>query len=350
MRPYYVSLLCPFFLPSIFFPVKIKDVMEGGNSRAKYWNPGSVKKEGKWVELGIFAPPEMVEAVCDYLMENGSTGVLVEDSTVDSWNYPDKKYLNWTLIKAYFKENDIEYVESSLDGYFKKLQSIFPDSEPPIIRKSTLDRDDWSYSWKRYFEPLRVFEGLIIRPSWLSVEKSKNEVDVVIDPGMAFGTGLHPTTRLALKGMKISLDELDDDKVVRRKLLDVGTGSGVIAISGVKIGFSEAMGIDIDPVAVEVAKKNIEINRCADRAFVLKREVKDIEEKYECVVANIDTPTFLSIRKELSRVVKKGGFLVLSGIRWNESADTKSSFVTQRLELFHVEYEQGWSLMIFRKR
>ena len=317
-------------------------------SRVRYWNSNG-RWPRRWVELGIFTPPEMVEAVCDFLMENGSTGVLVEDSTVTSYNYPDKKYINWTLVKAYFQEEDIPMVESSIDDYFKKLREIFPDSEPPIIRKSLINNEDWSYSWRRYFEPIKVFEGLIIRPSWTSVKESKNDIHVIIDPGMAFGTGLHPTTRLALKGLKNSLEELKKEKLLRKKLLDVGTGSGILAIAGIKMGFDEALGIDIDPVAVEVSKRNIRLNNAHEKIFVLKKEIKDIDEQYECVVANIDSPTLVGMKGDLSRVVKEGGFLVLSGIRWNESALVKSEFVTQRFEFYHVEYEQGWSLMIFRK-
>ncbi len=318
-------------------------------SKVRYWQSGN-SFPGRWVELGIFTPPEMVEAVCDFLMENGSTGVLVEDSNVTSYNYPDKKYLNWTLVKAYFTEKDVPRVEEKIEEYFRKLQSFFPDSEPPIIRKSLVNDEDWSYAWRRYFEPIRVFEGLIIRPSWVDVKASRNDVQIIIDPGMAFGTGLHPTTRLAIRGIKEVAEELEERSILRKKVLDVGTGSGILAITSVKLGFDEVVGIDIDPVAIEVARRNIRLNNVHDRVFALNREIDDIEEKYECVVANIDTPTLVSMKKKLSRVVKKDGFLILSGIRWNESASIKSEFVTQRFEFFHVEYEQGWSLMIFRKR
>ncbi len=315
----------------------------------RVWVRSGLHSTREWVEIGVITPPEMVEAICDFMMENGSVGVLVESEDA---RYPDHRYFNWTLVKAFFKYDKVKEVESKFDEYLKKLKELFPSSEPPVVRKGLVDNEYWNFRWKRYFEPVEIYEDFVIAPAWYDKKnfKRKNKTVVLIDPGMTFGTGVHPTTKLAIKGIRNVYELLDKRRVMRKKLLDVGTGSGVLAISASKFGFYEVLGIDIDPEAVKVSRKNVEVNNCQHNTFILRREVSVIDEEFDCVVANIDTKTLISMKRELSRVVNRGGYLVLSGIRWNEAADIKSEFVTQRFEFLQVEYEQGWSGMIFHKR
>ncbi|MBW2617001.1 MAG: 50S ribosomal protein L11 methyltransferase, partial [Deltaproteobacteria bacterium] len=197
----------------------------------------------RWLEISIDIHPIAHEAMSAFLFDLGCTGVVLE-------NFRDSS------LKAYlpFQEN-FEDLRNRLNVFLGKLSEIFPQVQSPELTISKIEDQDWSRNWQRFFHPERVTRKLSIWPAWEPVPDSINGHVIRIDPGPAFGTGQHATTRMCLEAM---------EKIVRADeswtLLDVGTGSGILAMYGAMLGAKRIVAIDTDPEALRWAKQNIDLN------------------------------------------------------------------------------------------
>ena len=217
-------------------------------------------RAGKWLELSVEADPEAVEAVSEILSRVAPGGVSVEpgfelvDEGLGARIDPNRP----ATIRAYVPALDgasirraTETVESAL-GHLQAF-GLRPIGE---LRTRVVDEADWAEAWKQHFHVLHLGRRLVIKPSWRRYHRAGDEVVIDLDPGMAFGTGLHPTTRLCLQAL--------EDRAERGPLgraLDVGCGSGILSIAAVKLGATRALGVDIDPIAIEATDANARHNR-----------------------------------------------------------------------------------------
>jgi len=201
--------------------------------------------------------------------------------------------------------------------------------------------ENWAEKWKRYIRPVRA-GGFLIIPTWSRVKKRKEEVLIQIDPGMAFGTGAHPTTKMSLKAIAL----LSKNKRAST-LLDVGTGSGILAIAAKKLGVRNVTGIDNDPIALKVAGKNAFLNNV--NVTFSKKPAGKITGVFETVVANIQSNTLLSISSLLTEKVKPGGFLVLSGILKEEISLIREAYIESGFIPFKALKSREWAALIMRR-
>ena len=233
-----------------------------------------------------------------------------------------------------------------LEG-FGKLKDLGLDPGPPQVQIRRVPRKDWSESWKKYFKTIWVGSALMIRPSWSKEKPGKGQAVVVLDPGLSFGTGQHATTSFCLR-------EIVRSRGVARSLLDIGTGSGILAISASKLGYHPVEAFDFDPIAVRVALANCRRNRVEHRVRVRRQDLTKLKEanlrKYDVVCANLISTLLLDEQPTILNRLAPGGLLVLAGILETEFPRVRQSYARAGLELVHTRKEREWQSGSFRFR
>jgi len=200
-----------------------------------------------------------------------------------------------------------------------------------------LDDQDWAETWKLHFHPLHVGGRLWVLPPW--EEPPAGSIAVVIEPGMAFGTGGHATTALCLQGILEILDRRSDASVI-----DVGCGSGILGIAAAKLGAGRVVMVDNDPVAVAVARENAEANGCA-AIETSERPVQAFDEAFDLVIANILAGTLIELAAPIAARVAEGGELLLSGILATQAADVRAAYEAEGLAFRETRHEGEWALL-----
>lgn len=304
-----------------------------------------------WNSITIQIIREAEEAVSHIFIEAGADGVEINDSA-DYLQYecrfgevlPQIKQSKFVEVTAYYPEKfpivelktDIEYQISTLSDFF--------DVSDVKISIRSLAEEDWEEAWKKYFKPVRVTHDLTIVPNWIeNYQVQWNEKLLKLDPGMAFGTGTHPTTKLSLFAL---------EQIMRggETVLDVGTGSGVLSIASVLLGARNVCAYDIDDVAVRVAKENIALNPNTERIHVSANNLlAGIEQEADVIVANILADILLLMIDDAYRLVKINGYFVMSGI----ITDKVDMIIkkTKKVGFFlETQMTQGeWNCLIFKK-
>ena len=288
-----------------------------------------------WLVVELFIPKEFGEAVSNFLIEQGATGI--EELEGD---------LKWERLRTYFPEDGKETKALyALRRYLKSLEKIAPEIPRAKIKTAFLPEQDWSENWKRFFKPVQVTPRFVIKPPWARVRLKRGQVSVDITPGMAFGTGTHATTILSIRALEESL------KKKGFSVLDVGTGSGILSIIAAKSGAKEVWGIDIDGVAVENARENIEKNGVSAIVRIRKGSIGDLHKKFDVVVANIDLKSLRRMRIPLLNHLKKQGFLILSGILEQGRERIRLLYLeTGLLSLIKTTQEGEWVCLTFKKK
>jgi len=289
----------------------------------------------RWLVVELSIPIEFGEAVSNFLIEQGAAGI--EELEGD---------LKWERLRTYFPQDGNETgVLYALRRYLKSLEKITPEIPRARIKTASLPEQDWSENWKRFFKPVQVTPRLVVKPPWSKVRLKKGQSAIDIIPGMAFGTGTHATTLLSIQAL--------EETIKKRGLcvLDVGTGSGILSIVAAKLGAEEVWGVDIDGVAVENARENVEKNRVSDIVRTRKGSMGDLRRKFDVVVANIDLKSLRRMRKPLLNHLKKGGFLILSGILEQDRERIRRHYLeTGLLRRIKVTQQQEWVCLTFKKK
>ena len=310
-----------------------------------------------WTELTIYTTPEAVEAVSGILYETGVGGVSVEDPslllecnrTTKEWDVLDKevedRYAeNKAVIKAYYapESNMEENMLKIREGIDRAAEYIdFGDLK---ISSAVVCEDDWENSWKKYYKPIEVGNRIIIKPLW---EKISSDRDVVIelDPGMAFGTGTHETTRMCL-------EVLEKYAAPSKSLLDVGTGSGILSIGAAKMGCGKITAVDIDTVAVKVAKENAALNKVEDKIDIVCGNLTDCikKEKYDIVVANIIADAIIMLSGGISDFLSDTGVYITSGIINHRADDVKAKLAECDFVITDEISQGDWVAIVCKKK
>ncbi|MEK7707731.1 MAG: 50S ribosomal protein L11 methyltransferase [Verrucomicrobiota bacterium] len=209
------------------------------------------------------------------------------------------------------------------------------------IRAAHFRREDWAESWKRHFKPIEVGDALLIKPSWSERRPRKRQAVVVLDPGLSFGTGHHPTT-------KFCLCELTRRRDRRRpqEFLDLGTGSGILGIAAAKLGYSPVEAIEYDPESVRVARVNARVNRVPHKLRITRQDLTKLSlrptQRYDLICANLISTLLMAERKRIVRRLKPGGRLVVAGILKSEFNSVAQAFKTAGLRLVASKVEKEW--------
>ena len=291
-----------------------------------------------WLEISVEADTEAVEAVSEILGRIAPAGTSVEPGfeLVDEGLGARVDTSKPAIVRAYLEANDPEAVEHTIEEVTQALGHLQAFNLRPIGEVTTrlVDEADWADEWKRHFPVLRVGRRLVIQPSWRRHRAAPGEVVLALDPGMAFGTGLHPTTRLCLAALERVADR---GGIEGRRILDVGCGSGILAIAGVKLGAASALGVDTDPMAIEATRANARRNHVGGRLSAREGSLPTGDGPFDVVLANLIASLLVRLADDLRAELAPGGALLASGIFVDREAEVLAAFeaaglrVTDRL-------------------
>jgi len=311
-------------------------------------NAATKNPEKVWIELAVEVEAEAVEPVSELLARYGfNEGVAIDEPYIQDGD-GDNLELDLArpfVIRTWVADTDFkpEVVEAVREGlwYLGRMRAIGD------LKVSNLKEEDWANAWKEHFQVHRIGERVVIRPTWRPYEAQGDEVVVDLDPGMAFGTGLHPSTRLSMLGVEQVVQEGD-------RVLDVGTGSGILAIAALKLGAAIADTVDVETVAVRATQENAELNGVADRLKVELGSVGAGEpfdgEVYDVVLANIIARILIDLSAALVAHTKPGGHLVLAGIIQQREDDVTAAFAEQGARVIERRQFDDWvSLVLTRE-
>lgn len=306
----------------------------------------------RWVEIIIKAKREMEDAISNILYEVGSSGVVIEDSSLvlyeRDWDYIDPKLLEIEddiIIKGYLPEG-IDFPEkiALIKDRLSLLSEIFGYNLKDIVI-TEVNEKEWENEWKKYYKPIRIGDRIVIKPTWEKYEKKdENEIIIELDPGMAFGTGTHETTVMCIKAL---------EKYVKpgMSVFDIGCGSGILSIVSAKLGASKVIAVDRDEVAVGVAKENVNINEVEDRVFVnLGDLLKDIDDKADVIVANIIADVIIRLIDDMDKYMNSGSVAILSGIIKDREEGVKRKLEDRNFEIIETMEMGEWVAIIAKAR
>ena len=278
----------------------------------------------KWAQVTITTSQEASEAVANYLFERDATGIEIRDN-------PAPNSPSVTLI-SYFPTDDLigERVHD-LREFLANLIQAGIDTQPAKVTLESIEEDNWSEQWRSAFPPQKIGKHLVIAPTWDDIVPEPSEVLIRLDPGMAFGTGQHPTTQLALELLEISIKGSNF-------VADIGTGSGILAIAAAKLGAKRVDAVDLDATTIPIARNNIQLNKVesvirlhqGDGLNVLERQ------KYPLIVANILTKVLLPMIPICPKFLKPAGRLILSGILAQEASQIEAQLETNGFRVLEI--------------
>ena len=286
---------------------------------------------------------EAVEAISEILGRVAAGGVSVEpafelvDDGLGARLDPDRP----SIVRAYVPARDAAAAERATAEASAALGHLQAFGLRPIgdLTTRVVREADWASAWKSHFPVLRVGRRLVVRPTWRRHRAAPDDVVLALDPGMAFGTGLHPTTRLCLA----ALDQLGADGLIEgARVLDVGCGSGILAIAAAKLGARSVLGVDTDPIAVEATTANVRRNRLARRVRARFGSLPSEADPFDLVVANLIASLLVALAEPLREELRPGAVLLASGIFVDREADVRAAFGSVGLEVVRRSSEGDW--------
>jgi ribosomal protein L11 methyltransferase len=304
----------------------------------------------RWLELTVQVHPEAVESVSELLRRYSSDGVVIEEPFELTDDGQDYRVLYGQPVKihAYMpidgkEEEARRQIEQGL-WHLSSLGAHFVGE----MQTRVVDEEDWANAWKDYYHVTHIGRRLVIRPSWREYTPKEHEVVVTLDPGMAFGTGVHPTTRMCL-------EQVERRVQAGMRVLDVGTGSGILALAAAKLGAQQVDAIDNSSVAAESAIANVAMNDLGDRIKVVLGVLDEVEAegmagRYDLVLANILAHIIGAIAPHLARVLAPQGLVVVSGIIEARRHEAEGPLLESGLELVEEVKIDDWLALVYAKR
>lgn len=320
-----------------------------------------------WKELTIHTTEEAVEMISNFLHEAGAGGVSIEEH-VDNNKPRDTSFGQLfeippndipegeVKVSGYFHEdNDMDVIQAEIMERVDELRGFDIDPGKAEFSIRDVNEDDWANNWKQYFKPLRVSERLTIKPTWEDYEPlTAAEQIIELDPGMAFGTGTHPTTALCLRTLEGIIQEGDE-------VIDVGTGSGILAIGALRLGAKHVLALDLDPIAVTIATGNAQQNHLSEQITIFESDLlavlksgKDASElgvtlPVRVVVANILAEIIVLFIDDVYQALQSGGYYIASGIYKNKEKVVEEGLIAAGFEITQVAREEDWVAFVARK-
>lgn len=310
-----------------------------------------------WIEISIKTTHEGVDVMAQPLYEAGVEGVVIEDPREISafieenadWELVDEsvlKDLNDEVTLKGYLPNDAEfhdklqYIRERIK--WLKEQDLGFDVGSGELSLASMHEEDWANSWKKYFKPVKVGQRIVVKPTWEEYRPQEGEIVLELDPGMAFGTGTHQTTILCIQ-------ELERHVFPSCRVLDVGCGTGILAIASLLLGAGHAVAVDIDPNAVRVARQNAMQNGVLSRMDVLQGNLVDrVEGKYDLVVANIIADAIIALARPVKNFLNTGGVFIASGIILDRLDDVLEAMKREGYRQIEHRTMDDWAVVVAR--
>lgn len=310
----------------------------------------------KWSEICIHTTHEAVEPISNILHEAGASGVVIEDPLdlikerenvygeiyqLDPNDYPDEG----VIIKAYLPINS--FLGETVEGIKETINNLLLydiDLGRNKITISEVNEEEWATAWKKYYHPVKISEKFTIVPTWEEYTPvHTDELIIEMDPGMAFGTGTHPTTVLCIQALERYVKEGDS-------VVDVGTGTGILSIASAMLRAKQVEGYDLDPVAVESARLNSKLNKVSDHIEIKQNNLLDgVEGEKDIIVANILAEVILRFTDQAYSLLKDRGYFITSGIIQQKKQEVKDALVKEGFTIVEVLSMEDWVSIIAKK-
>ena len=312
------------------------------------WVCGQLKNM-KWVEAKVVFDAEdntlAAELISNVFFELDLQGVAEEDPTmepVEDWAEDSIGRSEQYAIVGYFpKDRKVKKRCRLLEKRLAELKESAAISHRVSYKE--LDEENWAEAWKLFFTPQRIGRKIVVKPTWCEYTAEPSDIVLALDPGMAFGTGTHPTTALCIQMIEDYLN-VDDS------FLDIGTGSGILMIAAALLGAGFMCGLDKDPVAIDIAAANLELNNIDPQSYSLRhgKLLEGVHEKYEFVVANIFTHIILEVLDDLHRTIAKDGIFVCSGMFEKNKTLVTTKMKKMGFEIIEVRELEEWAAIAGR--
>jgi len=311
--------------------------------------PFIMNKEA-WLEVSLIADGEMAEAISEVMARYVSEGVVIESTQIADDLNGEGSVTGPLKVSGYLLVDDqLEVTKTKIQEALWHLSQIRP---VPDIHFTPVANLDWSEVWKEHFQPVQIGKKLIIIPVWMEAD-SDQRIAIKIDPGMAFGTGTHPTTQMCLEIIAELVDSARAERKSHRSMIDVGCGSGILGIAALKLGVNRVLGVDLDSEAVEAARQNARINGVDEHLELNVGSLAEIKAgKYsilsgQLVVANILAPVVIRLLDEgLGELLAAGGKLILSGILEEQVPEVETAIQTADLKVVQKHQLGDWMALV----
>lgn len=312
----------------------------------------------EWVEITVHTTTLGADMVSEALILHGSTGTMVEDRADipdpnkpnGIWEIIDPNLVNTlpedVLVHAWF-EPDASFAErmQALSAHLEEIRRAVPDLDMGTLAIDTLNvkDEDWSEVWKKFYKPFRAGKSLVVKPTWEHYDAQPGDKIIEIDPGMAFGSGTHETT-----GMCLEL--LEEVVQCGQRVIDVGTGSGILAIGAAMLGAKDVLAIDIDPTAVRVARENVEHNHLEDTITTQEGNLLEkVDASCDICVANIIADVICMFAAPLNDHIVPGGLFICSGIIKEREQDVHDALIAASYTILSIRRKGEWVAMLARR-
>lgn len=308
----------------------------------------------QWIEVNVAVTHEAVEAVADIMNSVGAKGVAIEDpqlinelrnsGTWELCDIPEQENTEVVTVSAYYADDEkLQDRLAAIESELALVEERIGNYRFGNTRFRTVSEQDWANEWKQYFHVTHVGKSMVIKPSWEDYTPAEGEHVIEIDPGMAFGTGTHHTTNMCMERLEKVLP-------VDATVFDVGTGSGILAIAAALLGAKEVKAVDIDGVAVRVARENVAENNLSDKIDVKEGDLlHGTEGKADLIIANIIADIIIMLLKDIPVKLKDDGIFLASGIIEERVEDIEAEAKLNGLEVVNIDYRGGWVVMQMRK-
>ena len=311
----------------------------------------------KWSEISIHTTNEAIEPISNILHEAGASGVVIEDPfelvkiredqfgeiyQLNPKDYPEEG----VIVKAYLPINSflgetIEEIKSAINNLI--IYNI--DIGKNDVSVSEVHEEEWATAWKKYYHPVKISKRFTVVPTWEEYTPvNSDELIIELDPGMAFGTGTHPTTVMSIQALERTVKKGDS-------VIDVGTGSGVLSIAAAMLGAEKVKALDLDEVAVQSAKLNLELNKVHTFVNVSQNNLLEgISDEVDVVVANILAEVILRFTDDVAKTVKPGGYFIAAGIIQQKKDQVKESIETAGFDIEETLRMEDWVAFIAKRK
>ena len=306
-----------------------------------------------WTEVKIYTTTAGIDPLTGSMLDLGLQGFMIEDAqdfdeflhdTTPHWDYVDQAVMEKmkdceTCVTIYVADNPQGMEElMQVRQILARLKAQDPDGKYGRLEleMKDVDEEDWSNAWKKYYHPVQVGEHLLVCPSWEAYDRQPDDVVLTLNPGMAFGTGTHDTTRLCMELLEKYITPQDT-------VLDVGCGSGILAITAALLGANKIIGCDIDEVAVKVAGENAALNGVQDRiAFHQGDLTSQVEGSFQIICANIVADVIIRLSEDVGRYLAKDGIFITSGIIDTREQDVLNALEQNGFQVIERRTSGGW--------
>ncbi|MCL5779376.1 MAG: 50S ribosomal protein L11 methyltransferase [Firmicutes bacterium] len=297
-----------------------------------------------WLEIAVHVPHEGIDMVSNIFDELGAGGVVIEDPALISryieaniWDHyefpPEVLNRPMPMVKAYLPEGP--ELEDKLVLLQERLAGL-PLGSAPKVETARVAEEDWATAWMAYYKPVEIGRKLAVKPSWEEYTPPDGRVVLELDPGMAFGCGNHPTTAMCMEFL---------EGIIKggETVADVGTGTGILAITSAKLGAARVFAVDLDEVAVNVARENARLNKVEDKVEVLHGNLLDqVNRPVDIVIANIVANVIIVLAPDVLRILKPGGTFITSGIIRNRAEEVKEKLEQTGFKVLERKEDGEW--------